>query len=46
MAYGILVPRPGIELMPPAMEVWSLNHWPTREVLDCVCVCVCVVKHT
>ena len=28
---GILVPQPGIEPMPPAMEVGSLNHWTTRE---------------
>ena len=28
--YGILVPRPGIELMPPEVK---LNHWTTREVL-------------
>ena len=27
-----LVPWPGIELGPPALEVWSLNHWTTREV--------------
>ena len=32
MACGILVPRPGIEPMPPALEAWSLNHWTTREV--------------
>ena len=29
---GILVPRPGIEPIPPAMEVRSLNHWTSREV--------------
>ena len=23
---------PGIELVPPAMEVRGLNHWTTREV--------------
>ena len=22
-----VVLRPGIELMPPAVEAWSLNHW-------------------
>ena len=33
MAYGILVPQPGIELKPPAVEAQSLNHWPTREYL-------------
>ena len=30
---GILVPQPGIEPVPPAVEAWSLNHWTTREVL-------------
>ena len=29
---GILVPQPGIKPAPPALEVWSLNHWTTREV--------------
>ena len=32
MAWGILVPRQGIEAVPPAVEVQSLNHWTTREV--------------
>ena len=31
-AYRILVPRPGIELRPPALGVQSLNHWIPREV--------------
>ena len=31
-ACGILVPRPGIEAAPPAVEAWSLNHWTTGEV--------------
>ena len=31
-ACRILVPRPGIEPVPPALEVWSLNHWTAREV--------------
>ena len=30
--YGILVPQPGIKLMPPAVEGWNLNHCSTREV--------------
>ena len=34
MPCGILVPWPGIETMPPAMEAWSLNHWTIREVPD------------
>ena len=29
----ILVPRPGLEPMPPAVEAWSLNYWTAREVL-------------
>ena len=32
VAYGILVPWPGFKPGPPAVEVWSLNHWTTREV--------------
>ena len=31
MACEILLPQPGIELVPPAGEVPSLNHWTTRE---------------
>ena len=31
-AFGILAPRPGMEPEPPAVEVWSLNHWTTREI--------------
>ena len=27
-----LVPQPGIEPRPPAMEVQSLNHWTAQEV--------------
>ena len=27
-----LVPRPGIELVAPALEARSLNHWPARAV--------------
>ena len=33
MACRILVPQPGMEPMPPALEAWSLNHWTTWEVL-------------
>ena len=28
----ILVPQLRDQPMSPAMEAWSLNHWPTREV--------------
>ena len=31
-ACGILVPRPGTEPKPRALEVRSLNHWTAREV--------------
>ena len=33
MACGILVPWPGINPVPPAVESWSPNHWTTREFL-------------
>ena len=41
---GILIPRPGFELTPPAVEVGSLNHWTAGDVLDnflisCFCCC-------
>ena len=32
MAFRILLPRPGIKPMPPAVKVQSLNHWTAREV--------------
>lgn len=32
-ACRILVPKPRIVLMLPAMEVQSLDHWATREIL-------------
>ena len=32
VACRILVPQPGIEPMPPAVEVWCLSHWTVREV--------------
>ena len=35
-ACGILVPRPGIKPVPPALEAQSLNHWTAREVLSVV----------
>ena len=33
-ACGILVPWPGIEPAPSALEVWRVNHWTAREVLE------------
>ena len=32
LACQILVPQPGIEHVPPALGVQSLNHWTAREV--------------
>ena len=32
MACGISVPQPGIEPVPPELEVQSLNPWTAREV--------------
>ena len=32
MACGILLSQPGVEPASPALDVWSLNHWTTREV--------------
>ena len=32
VTYGILVPWPGIEPEPPAIEAQSPNHWITSEV--------------
>ena len=32
VACGILVPQPGMKLMPPEVEARSLNHWIFREV--------------
>ena len=34
-AYWILVPQPGIEHVPPAFKVRSLDHWTAREVPVC-----------
>ena len=31
MACGILVPGPGMEPTPPALEAWGINHWLTRK---------------
>ena len=33
-ACGILVPRPGIEPAPPALEAWSLNTGPPGKSLN------------
>ena len=33
MTYGILVPQPGIEPVPLALESQNVKHWTFREVL-------------
>ena len=38
VACGILIPRPGIEHVPPSVEAQSLNHWTAREVLGSGCL--------
>ena len=40
-AYWILVPQPGIEPMPPALEGQSLTHWTTRKVAACISCAGC-----
>ena len=35
-ACGILVPRPGIEPVPPAVEAQGPNHWTAREFPQCI----------
>ena len=32
MACGILVPCPGMESTPPAVQAWNLNHWTTTSI--------------
>ena len=32
MAFGTLLPPPGIKPVPPALEAWSLNHWRAKKV--------------
>ena len=31
-ACGIFLHQPGMEQAPPAVEVWSINHWTVRGV--------------
>ena len=40
VACGILVPQPGIKLMPYAVDTWSLNHCTAREVPPNVFLCL------
>ena len=39
-ACGILVPRPGIEPMLPAVESQSLNHWTARDPVKSLAIYV------
>ena len=41
----ILVPQPGMEPTPPALDVWSLNHWTVKEVPS-LCVFEMLKSHT
>ena len=34
VACGTLASRPGIKPEPLAVELWSLNHWTARDVLE------------
>ena len=36
MAYGVLVPSPGIEPMSPELEVQNLNQWTAKEISSCI----------
>ena len=40
MAHGLLVFQPGIELVPPALEVQSPNHWTPGDVPS-LCLLLC-----
>ena len=37
---GILVPRPGIKPLPPALGACSLNHRTARKVSKCLAFCI------
>ena len=42
MTRRILVPRPGIEPTPPAVEAQSLHRRTTREVPRRLCILICI----
>ena len=42
-ACEILVPWPGIEPAPPALEAQSLNHWTAREVPERLFICLLAI---
>ena len=37
---GIVIPPPGVKPVLPEVEVWSLNHWTTREIPLSYCIWV------
>ena len=39
-----LVPWPGIEPGPPALDAWSVSHWIAREVPDLIIISFSVKK--
>ena len=41
----ILVPGPGIEPAPPALEAWSVNQWTAREVPPITFIYLFILKH-
>ena len=41
-ACGVLVPWPGIEPVPHAVEAWSPDHWATSE-LPRLCMLKCII---
>ena len=41
VACEILVPQPGMEPTPPAVEARSLNNWTAREVLTLESIYIC-----
>ena len=45
LACGILVPQPGIEPVPRAVEAPSPNHWTAREVPKTQCFLVNIVSN-
>ena len=44
-AYGSLVPGPGIEPAPPAVQAWYLNHFPDGSVVKIPCLHCRWCKH-
>ena len=46
MACGILVPQPGIEPVPLAVEARTLSHWPASESESVTQLCLSVTPRT